>query len=204
LVQLSVKSDIKRTVKKLNRIQRRQVPFAVAKALTVTTRRVQRAEVRQLDKDFDRPTPFTKRAFKVIRAEKRDFLRGVAKAILRIKPIQDAYLKTQIKGGTKLPRGRAHVIGRDARTNRYGNLPRGTVKRLLARQDTFSGTVGRTRGIWQRTGRGKRDLKLLVQYVDRTSYSPRFRFFETANRTARRFFGRQLEVEITKAIRTAR
>lgn len=204
MVELSVKSDIKKTVRKLNRIQRKQVPFAVAKALTVTTRRVQRAEVKQLKKDLDRPTPFTQRAFKVIRAEKRDFLRGKAKAILRIKPIQDAYLKTQIFGGFKLPKRRAHVIGREARANRYGNLPRGTVKRLLARPDVFSGTVGRTRGIWQRTGRGKRDLKLLVQYVDRTSYRPRFRFFETANRTARRFFGRQLVVELKKAIRTAR
>ena len=72
---------------------------------------------------------------------------------------QAEYLKLQVEGGTRTPRGRAiPAPTSNVKLNRYGNLAGGQnrIKRLLAKKSTFQGTINGVAGVWQRPKRGKR------------------------------------------------
>ena len=74
-------------------------------------------------------------------------------------PTQAEYLRFQIEGGTRTPKGRAIAVPTsNVKLNRYGNLAggQGRIKRLLAKKNVFQGTIGGVAGIWQRPKRGKR------------------------------------------------
>lgn len=193
---LVVTSNVRQVSKWLSRVERQQVPFATAVSLTRTAKDAQTNLEKRLGRVFDRPTPFTRRAIAIRPARKT---RLVARVL--VKDIQARYLLLQETGGVRRPQRRALILPSAARRNQYGNLPRGAVKRMLARPDTFSGTVAGVAGIWQRKGRR---LKLLVAYEGRAVYRPRFGFRDTAAKTARARFDHHLRRELAKAIATAR
>jgi hypothetical protein len=59
MIQISVSSDIERLTRHLREIERKQIPFATATALTAAAKHAQ-AEVRaRIPSIFDRPTAFT-------------------------------------------------------------------------------------------------------------------------------------------------
>lgn len=202
MIKISIKSDIKKAIKALDDLQRKQVPFATAKALTDTAKAVQKAVIAQAEKDLDNPMPFTKRGFYVQRATKANLI-----AVVGIKDIQDKYLRTQIFGGTSKPNKRALLKPKNVALNAYGNLPRNRVKRLLARADVFSGTVAGIDGIWQRLGKdgkAKRNVKLLIRYKKEQRYKPQYKFYETAEKVARSSFRRNFDNALAEALRSAR
>src|SRR4051812_29538582 len=57
-MQISVKTNFPSVIAALNRAER-QVPFALARALTQTAKEVKDAEVKAIATSFDRPTAFT-------------------------------------------------------------------------------------------------------------------------------------------------
>lgn len=198
MVGISFESNIAAWTRSLDDFRRQQLPFATALALTDTARYdVVPAIERQIDIVFDRPTPFTRRGVGYRPAYKN---RPVARVF--IKDIQARYLELEEYGGVRMPRKRALVLPVGQRVNQYGNLPRGSVQRLLARQDTFSGMVNGQGGIWQRTRKG--GLKLLVAYEDRATYRPIFKFHETAKRAAEVAFPKRFGAALARAIATAR
>lgn len=170
-VEISVKSDLDEVVDRVARRYRDQVPFAAARALTLTAKDAAAAITSEIDKAFDRPTAITRKAIGSQYANKQTLTARVF-----VKDIQAAYLGLQISGGERLPKSRALVVpGRTFTLNQYGNMPKGKIKQLLARADVFSGTVRGIPGIWQRTkGRG---AKLLVLYEPRATYRPRLNFY---------------------------
>ena len=196
MITINVSSDIDRLAANLRRDVFPQLPFATAKALTDTAKDVQRTVTREIDAVFDRPIPFTRKAIGITYANKRTLTSKVF-----IKDIQAAYLDLEIIGGTRTPKGRALVLPVDQPTNQYGNLPRGKVKALLARADTFSGRVRGIPGIWQRTRKG---LKLLIAYRPRASYRKRFPFYEIAARQVQLSLPRNFQAALAQAVRSAR
>ena len=191
-----VGTTIRQFRRRLTAIQRRQLPFATALALTATAKDVQRNVEKAIDRGFDRPTPFTRRAIGITAARKTRLIASVF-----VKRIQAQYLAVQETGGERRPRGRALVLPAAARLNRYGNLPRGAVRRLLGRPDTFSGTVRGIAGIWQRRGRS---VSLVVAYEPKARYRPRLGFMDTARKTARARFPIQMRRALERALATAR
>lgn len=182
---------------RISRLHRRQLPFATAAALTDTAKDAQSDAVDEMSRVFDRPTPFTKRGVGVRAARKT---RLVARVF--IKDRQADYLGIQVRGGTRYPKRRAILVPANARLNRYGNMSRNQVARLLARDDTFSGRVRGVAGIWQRKKRG--GLKLLVAYEPRAQYQKRFDFPRVVRRTVERTFERNFATRWRYALRTAR
>lgn len=187
----------------MNDLHRRQLPFATASALTDTARYdVAPAIERRIEQAFDNPVPFTLKGVGFRWATKNNLVSTVL-----IKPIQAKYLKIEEEGGTRFPAKRALVMPVGQKLNQYGNLPKGTVQRLLARPDVFSGQVNGVGGIWQRTydrATKQRGVKLLIAWEDKASYKPRFGFYETARKAAEQHFPRRWEAAFSKAIATAR
>lgn len=198
--------------KNLDTIAKRQLPFAIAKALTKTAWDVQKEETKQLPQKLDRPTPFTMKAFGVIGATKRNLV-----ATIYVKPMQAEYLKFQIEGGIRLPKRKALAIPvQEYLKNKYGNIPRGKIQTLLRQPNTFSGKVSGIAGIWQRGHYSKKGkwsiaskkrgaaLKLLFAYEPRALYKKRFPFFEIAKGIVTSKFNKNFNEAFEEALRTAR
>lgn len=197
MLNINVKVDVVRALAKLRDVSEKQVPFATALALTTTAKEVQRTLTDELDKSFDKPTPFTRRAIGVERATKQD-----RHARVFIKRDQLKYLAFGIDGGTRKPAKRAIPIPVDQPVNQYGNLPRNKLRQLLARRDVFSGKVNGVGGIWQRKAHGK--LVLLVSWKPQAIYKKRYPFFELGESSARAAFPSAFRTAVTQAMASAR
>lgn len=163
----------------LNDVARRQIPFATSLAINEVLGDIRKNWEKALRKSLDRPTPFTMKAFAIRRATKRS-LTGAVFA----KRIQNDYLARLEDGGKRKPKRRAILVPVGQRLNKYGNMPRGAVKRTVAKPKTFSGRPkGRNAaGIWERRAGNK--LRLLIHYTDRARYSPRLKLIPGAAKTA--------------------
>lgn len=191
---------------------KKQVRFATAVAITRTLFDARKAATGRLEKDIDRPTPFTLRAYRVDKATK-----ATLTGRLYAQPIQARYLQFQVFGGVRTPRGSALTIppikdlGDGVKLDRYGNLPRRSRARaLLARPDTFSGKINGVAGIWQRpkktkSGKARKGqrLRLLLAYSSKASYRKRLRFYEPAVETTDRHFRRHFDAAYRSALSSA-
>jgi len=215
---LHMSVDTRAIERRLNSVAKSQLPFAVALAINEVAGQIAKDEQSGLDRDLDRPAPYTKRGLFVARASKRK-LTGV----VGFKNVQAEYLALQAEGGTRRAKRRAVVVPVNQRLNKYGNMPKGALKRALARPDTFSGKVGGVAGIWQRPKRSARrtkaggagagrvgatgarkGLKLLIAYHDAVRYKPRLKFGPRAHATARRDIGPAIARQLARAVKTAR
>jgi hypothetical protein len=178
---------------------RRQMPFATARALSTTARNVADFEKTRMISILDKPTPFTQRGIYSYGATKS---RPVAE--VGIKRIQAQYLEHIIAGGVRRPEGRAILVPVGIRLNKYGNMPRRAVARIMARPDTFSGRIKGVAGIWQRPRNARGSPKLLVRYESRTEYSRTYEFQEIGIDYVRRHFPRELAASLRQALATAR
>ena len=202
MIEISVKFEAEKAMRSLRRAGERNVPLAVAQALTATAKHLQNVQTRSLQKYLDRPTKFTQRAFAIRRANVRDFKTGSMFSRLFAKDIQAKYLRFAVYGGRRNPKGRALVVpGKRTRLNRYGNLPRNYVKRMASRDDTFSGTINGVQGLWQRTKRGN---KLLVVYAPSAEYDKRYPYHEISARIVPREVIKQLNRSIKRALKARR
>jgi hypothetical protein len=216
MLQMSV--DTRAIERRLNGIAKSQLPFAVALGINDVAGQIKDAEASGLERDLDRPAPFTKRGLFVARASKRK-LTGV----VGFKPTQADYLALQATGGRRRAKRKAVLVPVNQRLNKYGNMPKSTVKRLLAKPDVFSGTVNGVGGIWQRPKRGARrtkaggarsgavgttgarkGLKLLIAYKAAVDYTPRLKFVPRAGVTARREIAPAIAKHLARAVKTAR
>ncbi|MDK9705005.1 MAG: hypothetical protein OEL20_17910 [Sulfuritalea sp.] len=189
----------------------KQVPFATAVALTRTAKRLipfEQAEVRRV---FDRPIPYTIKAFGTTPATKANLT-----ATLFIKDRQAKYLLPNIEGGRRGQKAFERRLGSDAGVNAYwapgggvkltgaGNLTLEQIQDIavkLSRSDKFSGVfVGVPQnmpnapfGIWARVTRGRgrnasRGLTPLLVRIEQPHYKKRFDFHGVAERQVRRIF----------------
>tara|TARA_R110002020_G_scaffold474099_2_gene704512 strand:- start:14545 stop:15165 length:621 start_codon:yes stop_codon:yes gene_type:complete len=205
-MDLDFSVDFKQLERALSDVMQRQLPFAMMLALNDTAADVKDAEERDLEKTFDRPTPFTKRGVYVKRASK-----STLTATVGMKPVQAQYLKLHASGGIRLPKRRALVIGAGLRRNKYGNLPKGAMKRAEAKGDTFvagkrGGGSQLAPGLYQRGkgARGRGKIKLLVSFEPRAQYKKRLEFQPVALRRARGVYEAHLVRRLKQSQATAR
>lgn len=199
-----------------------QIPFATAKALTRTAQQTRDELKTQAKKDLDRPTPFTIRGITIATATKQRL-----SARVFIRDIQAEYLWYAVEGGVA---GRM-VQPANIRLNRYGNIPRKALKRLLARPDVFYGTIRGITGIWQRgrvrgnrfttevksyrgargqtgykhrAGNIYRNVKLIAAKAESVRYQKRFDFYGAGMRKIDRVWQLNMDDAINYALKTAR
>lgn len=218
-MKITMKSkDIKKFAKSLRSLATKQIPFSASKALNDTMFDVYRAEGKALGKFIDRPRPFTTKAYRVIKANKRKLV-----AYLKTKQIQEGYLQWAVYGGQRAPKKTANVVPVEQRLNQYGNMPRGAVKKMLADKQRYFSGVPRGQdiaGIWRSSNKytpkvkrkGKTTpnkpryakLRLMVAYEGAVDYDKRLPFYEIANATVRRVFRRRIMIANAYAMKTAR
>jgi hypothetical protein len=200
---LLLHADVSELAERLGHYASRQLPFAMSRALNDTGDAVAKRLNDETLVAFDRPTPFTQRAFAVLKRSDKQ----TAAVVVGARPIQEEYLRLQVTGGTRIPKGKALLVPRRAELNAYGNLPRSALRRLLARKDVF---VARRRdprtrhlepGLYQRwDGR----LIPLIAFEDQAQYERRFRFEEVAKAEAIARLPDALATRLAEAISTAR
>lgn len=198
-MQVKFDSDIKKATRFLDNISKKQIPFATSLALNQTANDVKDKEQQTMQRDLDRPTPGVIKSIRVKRSSKRKLI-----AIVFIIPAVSDFLRYQISGGIRPPRGRTEAVPVGIRLNIYGNIPgrrTGKLSKLLIRPDTFSGTRKGISGIWQRTRGGS--IKLLVAYEPTTKYKPRWRFYDIAAKHSVKVWPRNFNKALSIALSTA-
>lgn len=126
-------------------LDKKQVDYAIARALNDCTRAASVAVNDAMASVFDRPTAFTKAAAVAPRslAATRDSLAST----VTLRDVQAKYLGVEETGGertpamnTRNPQARALVLpGVNLRLDSYGNIPRGAVARLKAMLNAQAG-----------------------------------------------------------------
>jgi hypothetical protein len=200
LITISVRDDFLRLRDTLDDFARRQLPFALARALTETARQTAAEMTRALPSIFDRPTPFTLRAMAIKPARKENL-----EAWVFIKDIQARYLKLEETGGAREPEpGSPLVVPVDATLNQYGNIPRGALSRLKGtkRGQVFVGTIKGVTGFWQRGP--FHSIRLLAALHREEQYRPRFRYAERVRASVERIFPAELSKQLERALATAK
>jgi hypothetical protein len=122
----------------------KQVKFAVASALTKTAVEVRKAIPGELDKAFDRPTPFTKNGTYTKRATRDELVAEVG-----FKEIQSNYLAMQESGGIYDPHEAGIRLPGNIQLNAFGNIPRGIIAKLkeAAENGQLSAALARRIGV---------------------------------------------------------
>lgn len=149
MINIKVQTNFADTLKLLNDVERRQLPFATAKALTLTAKIVEKETYREMDKQFDRPTPMTKRSLRTKPATKRDLTAKVYLKGIELGKNPNSMFEIighQFEGGTRnrkrmeklftsrglISSGEFLVPGQAARLDRYGNISRGQLQQITS------------------------------------------------------------------------
>ena len=208
MLTVNVSSNYKKLSRLLDQVGRRQLPFAFAKTLNQTMKAVGKYTVaRTYPRAFDvRNKGFFKAAMFT-----KDAVRWATKTKLRVSA-RDRFdwgnLQLHATGGTKRARS-----GRIAIPSRYvgsRRLKSGRVKdALLPRTvvNTPKGFIDRDGprdAIYQRYGRGGKQVRLLYVLHRSARIPKRFRFYEDAERITRTVSPKLFSKNFSHAIRTAR
>lgn len=190
-MRVTVKFDTTQVKRYLTDLERNQVPFATAVALTRTAKRVQTGLVDEMKREFDRPTPWTLKSTFLRSATKRNLeaivgIKDQAYAGNRLSSAQ--ILSHQFAGGARQVKAlemwlrRAGYLGTQefvapgagAKLDRYGNMSRGQVQQILSQLKAGGDPASHASG----SARSKRNVKRAGKIFwslggDRTAHLPR-------------------------------
>lgn len=148
MIDLSVKIDLRPFTRDMTAIERKQLPYALMLALNETAKGGRVAVQKEMDRVFDRPTPYAKRGVVFDRATRKNLQAAVVVTGDRTKGglPATAFLGPQIQGGMRrhkafeqqlVQRGMMQsrevaVPATRAPLDRYGNLTQGFLNRVMA------------------------------------------------------------------------
>lgn len=153
MIDLRIDIDTLPVSQAIARAANKQIPFAIALALTETARRVEKAEIKVMRQRFDRPTRYTLNSLMVQKATKT---RQQARVWMRDwspkgTPAQK-YLNPQVYGGERAHKRSERALiaigamkpdeyavpAAGARIDAYGNMSRGQIVQILSALRAFS------------------------------------------------------------------
>lgn len=226
-MRIQIKVDARSVVSGLRRVATGQLPYATSRALNDLARQVQQATPDVLQRDLDRPAPFTTAAYGmgIDRATK-----SRPTAVVGFKPAQSEYLAWQEEGGERRPKRKALRLPSEQPLDAFGNLPPRTIATLVARAragrrltkaqsrrlrvsravDLFYGEPGdgRPAGVYKRVplpGSGDNRLIPLVVFPQQgAKYKPRLRWRAMARSVVERGSEAAFRRAIAEAMASAR
>ncbi|WP_233869647.1 hypothetical protein [Paraburkholderia adhaesiva] len=224
MLDISFKSNVDAISRNLSALAYRQLPYAESRTVTELAKLAAKAEKTAIPQVFPDATPFTVNSVAVQPARK-----ALPVARVYVCDVAAQYLAPYEYGGVQFLGAKpADLVPVNVAANRYGNLPRNTIRQYLNRPDVFLGTVktkhGEQYGLWQRPAKvvevkwsrrngpkpkdrainasGK--LKLLVAFHTPVETRKRLGFGERAHTVATANFDRVFGAQLAKAIATAR
>lgn len=186
MIRIEVQSQLPDLIGKIRNLREDQLPFAIARAVTMTAQSVKKALEYEMPLAFDRPTPYTMSSLYLNPATKSI---PVAKVWLKDDSGKGTpaakYLLPEIAGGGRnmkrferrlqlmglLPEGMQVVPGDAAPLDQYGNIPASVIEQILSAlgaAEIKSGyQANRTRASARRKG-----AKLAEYFVGRPGGAP--------------------------------
>jgi hypothetical protein len=241
---IGIKSELKKLIADVDKMHQKQIPFALSLTLNEVAKHGKQAVQRKMKSVFDRPTPFILKSLRIRRVSKKDikanskqtaqlgFKNGFGKNPFKDQ-VDDA-IRHHIDGGARpakasekslrrkgiLRKDEFIVPSRALRLDRYGNIPRGTMNKILSNIGGFGeqgykantpqaqrtlkfivGEVGGTRGIWS-VQRNK--WKPVLIFVKQPKYKKRFDFYGVATKEVGRYYASSFRKAMRYAIATAK
>ncbi|AOM40406.1 hypothetical protein [Xenorhabdus hominickii] len=205
---------------------RKQIPFAMAQALTNVARKIEKAQKVALERRLENPTSFTVKSVRSQGARKDNLTAKVS-----VMPTAAGYLEPFEVGGVHKLNGAALLNPKNIKLNKHGNLPRNKLSQLKGKSDTFIGEVStrygeNVNGVWQRkkakkVKKNKRRLKrspngtrrprqkqrppkLLIRFGDALPVDPVLGYQERAQQMAQSLMPAAISQALDEAIRTAK
>ncbi|MCK5643449.1 MAG: hypothetical protein KAJ19_21745 [Gammaproteobacteria bacterium] len=198
----------------------KQIPFTTVAALNRTAWQTRAAEIEEILRAFDSPTLYTQRSVRFNKATVRqprariyinDNARGKGTS-------PSEYLARQVFGGARqykmferLLRKKEYVVpAPGTKRNKYGNISKATVKKVVSALDSGDtkkyfrrkgkgGTL--SKAIFEKKGRGKKQtIKPIMFVVKRPRYRRRFKFFHVGMRTVERNFERNWQAMFNRIV----
>lgn len=163
---LNISADIDSFIAKASRVEKDQIPFVTAYALTKTAQDIKGEMITVMARVFDRPTRFTLNALYVKPATKQDLTAAVLFKEDGFKTVPAwKYLGPEVEGGTRAHKShelrliRAGIMRKDefavpgqgAPLDRYGNLPGGAIERILSQLGAAEQWAGYTANATKKT-----------------------------------------------------
>jgi hypothetical protein len=194
-MRVSIKNNIKDVTKGLNRIQKKQVPYATMNAINNTLFQLKKEMAKQTIKKLDRPTPATQKGFLFKKATKSKLI-----GMLFMKDFVEDYLKYQIDGGIRSPGHSFAVPTKNSRLNKFGNIV-GRKTGLIKNTKQFFGSFNGITGVYERTNKGKK-IKLVHALIKSATYVPKFPFYTIAKSLTDSVFSKNFAKSLNYAIRS--
>jgi hypothetical protein len=157
-------------------------------ALNNTAKKLQKAYKVQAESKLDRPVKFTVNSFKIGFASPKRL-----QAFVVITDAAAKYMKWAIDGGVS---GRRAVPTKNAKLNKYGNLPNKT--KLKANQEIRKTKTGF--GVWSAATK-KAPGKLLVAFKSSVNYQKIFPFYKIGIKLVKRVLPKELDKSFRKEMR---
>ncbi|HEV7321529.1 MAG TPA: hypothetical protein VGO04_23230 [Ensifer sp.] len=148
MIDAHIKFDLTGYERSLRDIERKQLPYAIMLTLNVTAKGGRIEVQREMDRVFDRPTPYAKRGVVYDRATRQNLQAAVVATGDRTKGglPATAFLGPQIEGGMRthkaferqlidrgvMKRNEVAVPAKRAPLDRYGNMTQGFLNRVMA------------------------------------------------------------------------
>lgn len=222
----------------LSEIEQRQLPFATMQAINQTSFAVRDRWAEIIPRIFDNPTPLTRRAVLFRRATRQNleaFIFFRDQAAGGTAPAK--YLQEQVFGGQRrakrsdkalqakgvMPNGYFWVPGKEAKRDRFGNLPRSVIKDIIQkvglgseggesrgpRYFVVKRREGRTRhlgpGIYRRVRKGDAtEVRSVMVFVRTAKYRPRFEIGKITATIYQRRFPAIFAEQLARAVANAR
>ena len=213
----------KELTKGLDKMQRKQIPFATMTALNETAKEVKKAEDRKIKSVFKKPTKTTQNSVIILFAKKTKL-----EATVKIKdrPFSgsdfsiNAYLNPHIRGGVrtrkgsekrlqsdnKMVRGASLFPGQGVKLNKFGNITKAKIKKFIDSEKYFSIKTRQGRGlhpgIYQRMSKGQ--VRPVIVFGKKPTYQVRFRFHAIAQKVIDKRLTKNFSKALDHALRTAR
>jgi hypothetical protein len=210
MIEFNLKSDVKRLTRKLNAIQRRQVPFATARALTWT------AKAAQGDLQAHMPVVFNvTRKWWLAKQPTGIKIKPATKATPIALVYTGAYFAgLQEEGGVKHPfKGRGLLVPTD-KVPKYGRRAGGAKKVLAGKKILRRGGVAGgdpivrmpngCLGVFRRRGKKRLPIDRLYSFKGEAHIPARMNFRAYAAKMVQREFAKIFEKSLSMAIKSAR
>jgi len=224
-MKIDIRADIKAATKSLNRIERKQIPFATSQTLNqlafeLTKKRGAGVIGRATTKTFKKKsgtgaTRFTQRNFFFHKSTKRELTAEVF-----WDESNADYMKFQVAGGTRFPKQKSVLVPTSHSKkylDAYGNFRPSVLDEMFGGKNPKyfkgvpKGAKRQSEGIWERYGRqtktGGQKIRMVAAFKGNAQYQPLFPFgkitkdyvFSQDNGFARKF-----RSNLEKALKTAK